>query len=280
MHRHHVFWRQKIVQYREYRFLHFAGIGRAADENEFALEGDRYDRARCSAMYCRVSLESGKVDDGELGIECLTFASFRFNEQMLNEERMPCVLGNYTNWQAMGPVSAAKKILDKNLAPLGVGAERIQQCVEIRRGHRLVVVPPDVFFDRWFADDEFVSGGAAGVNAGLDNKRAVFGQDAFATLDCLLNQACHRQVPMNLAQVCQSYVVDGAGGCLMSRRVHSSSSPSRPSCGELAEFCGISNLGRTIGGRLIRSNMGCGEEFWRFVKMGEIPRSRLDVQTD
>src|SRR3546814_19717730 len=68
----------------------------------------------------------------------------------------------------------------------------------MRRRHRGVVVPPDRPFGLRIADDELVPGGAAGVLAGLDDQRAVLGENALAAANRLLDKRGNSQIPAQL----------------------------------------------------------------------------------
>ena len=92
---------------------------------------------------------------------------------------MPCKFGHDANGQAVNAVGAAEQVLHEQLATLRVSLERVHQRIEVRRCHRLVVVPPDVFLDRWFTHHELVAGRTSGVDAGLNHERSVLGEEAF-----------------------------------------------------------------------------------------------------
>ena len=64
-------------------------------------------------------------------------------------------------------VGAADQVLHEQVLARRMGEEVGEQRVELRRRHRLVVVPPDVRLGVCVADDELVLGRAAGVLAGI-----------------------------------------------------------------------------------------------------------------
>ena len=59
-----------------------------------------------------------------------------------------------------------------------------------------LIVPPDGVLGLGVADDELVLGRAAGVLAGLDDQRAVLGEQALAAADRLLDQRRGAEVPV------------------------------------------------------------------------------------
>ena len=125
----------------------------------------------------------GQIDDREFRIEALQLFRRRADQQLVHEQRVPGIFGDDAHRQAMGEVGAAEQILGEQLAALRVGHHVGIERIEMRRAHRLVVVPPDLVFGGRIAHDEFVGGRTAGVLAGEDDQRAVLGDMAFAARD-------------------------------------------------------------------------------------------------
>ena len=65
MHRHDALGRQDVVHDREDGLLHLAGIGRAADQDDFFGEVDRDHRFGGRAMLLRIGAEVRQIDDRE-----------------------------------------------------------------------------------------------------------------------------------------------------------------------------------------------------------------------
>ena len=69
MHRHHTLAGQDVVEEGEDRLLVLACVFRVADQDQFPFEIQRDDRVRVRARTLGIGLETGTVDDGELGYE-------------------------------------------------------------------------------------------------------------------------------------------------------------------------------------------------------------------
>ena len=91
-------------------------------------------------------------------------------------------------------VGAADQVLDEEILAGRMRQEVGEQRVELRRRHRLVVVPPDMRLGVLVADDELVLGRAAGVLAGLGDQRAMGGQPGFAAADRLFAERCRTEI--------------------------------------------------------------------------------------
>jgi len=118
-------------------------------------------------------------------------------------------------------ISAGEAVLNKDVAALEVAEDTGEQHVEGIGGEGAVVIaPPDPFFGRGFADDEFVGGGAGGVFAGVDDEGAFLGDPAFAAEDGFLIESGSGEVPVDALEVVEAVVVDavdggGGGGVLL-----------------------------------------------------------------
>ncbi len=97
----------------------------------------------------------------------------RADQQVADEQRVPGVFGEDARLDAEGRVGAAVEILGEQRLALGVGEEVGEQGVEMLDRHRGVVVPPDDRIGVGVADDELVLRAAAGVDAGVGDKRSV-----------------------------------------------------------------------------------------------------------
>ena len=185
MHGHDALGRQQVVQHREDRLLVFAGIGRAADENEAVgqIAGD--DGFRTHTVTGRIGLEARQVDDGELLFETRQFFPLRTDQQIADEQRMPGKFGDDACRQSIFLIGTADQILHVKRLAGGMGQHVLAQQLEIFRRKRLVVVPPDGVLGGRVADDEFVLRRTARVLAGDGAQRAIDGQFGLAIADRL-----------------------------------------------------------------------------------------------
>ena len=67
VHRHHAFGRQVIVERREHRLLHLAGIEAAADQDHALGQVERDHGLAAHAVLLRIGLEGRQAEDGEVG---------------------------------------------------------------------------------------------------------------------------------------------------------------------------------------------------------------------
>ena len=163
MHGHHAFFRQQIIQHREHGLLDFTRILRAADEDEAICEIDGNHSLALRPMSRRVCLEGWQIDNGKARREI----SFRWRDQeMLDEQGVPCVFADHAGWQFMQGIGAANQILNEQLPVAGLHQKVTLQGLELRAAHGLGVVPPDGVFRCRITHEEFVVGAAAGVRAG------------------------------------------------------------------------------------------------------------------
>jgi hypothetical protein len=208
MHRHHAPGRQDVVEIGEDRLLHLARIGRAGDENDLFREIDRDQRLAAAAVALRVSAERRQVHDRQIGDEIGEFGVRGTNQQVADEQRMPGVFGDDARVDAVGRIGAAVEILDEQILALRgfpeIGVER----VELRGGHRAVVVPPHGVFGGGVADDELVLGGAAGVHARLGDDGAAGGQHRLVAAQGFLIELRRLEIVGDMLQAGQAECVD------------------------------------------------------------------------
>ena len=196
VHRHDALARQDVVEDGENALLDFTGIGGVADQDQFFLEGNRDHGFGAAPVALGVRLEGRAVDDGEVGLERLDLVQLGPAQHVVDEQGVPCQLGDDAHIQAMGRIGAAEQVVDEILAALHVFEHIRMQAVESVGRHRFVVFPPDGIFDRRLANDEFVVGRAAGVLAGGHEERAAVTDFAFAACNGFLYQGCELQIVM------------------------------------------------------------------------------------
>ena len=183
VHGHDALRRQNIIQEAEHRFFHFAGIARAADENDLAGQVDRYDCFAAAAVPLRIGLERRQIDDCHLRLEGGEFVRRGANEQVTNEKRVPSIFGEDPDIDPMRRVGAAVKVLNEQALAPRMRNEVGAQAVELRPAQGIRIVPPDGVFRVGVPDNEFVHGGSAGVNTGLGNESSAFGDLRLVALE-------------------------------------------------------------------------------------------------
>jgi len=97
---------------------------------------------------------------------------------------VPCQLCNDAYIEAVRRVCATEKILHIDLATLHMGQHIGIQNVELVRGHRRVVFPPNLVFHTGCANDKFVLWRPARVFASCDKESAALAFYTFAFGDC------------------------------------------------------------------------------------------------
>ena len=95
MHRHDARLRQQEIQECEYRFLHFAGIGSAANEHDLACEIAGNNRLGAAAMTFWMRTEAWQVENGHFGKIGLQRVAVRADQQVADEERVPGIFGDH-----------------------------------------------------------------------------------------------------------------------------------------------------------------------------------------
>ena len=194
VHRHDATGRQQIIERREHRLLHFAGIGRAADQHDHPRQVDGDDGFGGSAMPRRIGAEGRQVDDRHLRHEAWKIRGSRPDQQVADEQRVPGIFGDDAGLQAVCRVGAADEILHEQVAVCRMRQEIRVQPLESLRRHRLVVVPPHRRRGVFVADDELVLGRAAGVAARIGDQGAVGGESRLAPGDRFLVEFGRRKI--------------------------------------------------------------------------------------
>ena len=212
VHRHHAFARQDVVQQGKDRFLVFTCVFSAADQDDLLVKVQRDHRTRATAVFLRVGLEAGAVDDGELGRKRVQFFARGAAQQVADEQAMPCEFGHHTHVQTVFGVGAAKQVLNEIITALHVLQHVVIQLVERGGLHRFVVFPPDAVFDRGGANNKFVLGRTPGVLTGGNEERAPLTQSAFFAFQGRLNQGGLHEVIIDLAQPCDSLIFQALRG--------------------------------------------------------------------
>lgn len=204
MHRHDALRRQQVVQHREDRLLHLAGVGRAADEDDAIGQVAGNDGFGAAAMAGRIGAEARQIDDGQLRQETFQGVTLGTNQQIADEERVPGEFGHYPRWQGVIRVGAADQVLNEKIAAFRMGQHVLMQHGEMFRRHRLVVVPPDLAVGIAVADDELVLGRTAGVLTGQRTKCTICCQLRLAATDRLFIKSRFQEVVANAGSLPQA----------------------------------------------------------------------------
>ncbi len=210
VHRHHALFRQDVVEQRKDRFFVLAGIGGIADQNQLLVEVQRDDGFRTAAVFRRVGLEAGAVDDGEIGHEAGQFRGLGAPQQVADEKPVPCQFRHDPHIKAQRRISAAIEVLNEIVLAFHMLQHIGMKPVKGFGLHRLVVFPPDGVFHRGGAYDVLVLGRAAGMRAGRDQESAAKAKLAFTALQGRLDQRRFKQVIVNLAEARDPLVFETA----------------------------------------------------------------------
>jgi hypothetical protein len=184
MHRQDVPQRQQVVQDREDRLLHLAGVTAAADEHEFLREIHRDHDVGVGAVALGIRLKLGEsmtVNSGTCGDDALVSGMNMWRTKRLCHANSVMIRTASRHFDRR-----RHSVLTNNSLPASEAMNSMQD-VEVRRLHRPVhLAPRDQRFARRFADGELVVRGAAGVLSGSARQRA-FGRDhGLVTPDRLL----------------------------------------------------------------------------------------------
>ncbi len=120
---------------------------------------------------------------------------------------MPGQFGKYTGFDTVFRVGAAVKVLDIELPALGVIKKVLMQEIELRRCQLAVLFPPNGLLGVLVADDEFIFGAAAGVDAGFGAQRPTLDQLGFMVRERVLVKRWRGQVPMDGRKVLKAEFV-------------------------------------------------------------------------
>jgi hypothetical protein len=110
--------RQKIIQNREHRFLHLAGVRRAADQHHAGREIAGDHRLRSRPMPLPIGLQARQIENCEARRKIRVVLGPRFDHQMADEQGMPGIFADHPHRQAVGGVGAGIEVLYEQLAPL------------------------------------------------------------------------------------------------------------------------------------------------------------------
>ena len=148
--------RHQVVHDRENRLLDLACVTRAADQYHLAREVDQNERAAARAVTGGFGAELGRVDHRELRREIARRLVGR-QEQVAREERMPSVLRDDPDRQAVARIGAHVRIHNVDVALAQIGADSLQECVEMGGVDRTVgFAPVNVMLAACFANEKFI----------------------------------------------------------------------------------------------------------------------------
>ena len=199
VHGHDVLARQDVVEDREHRLLHLAGVGGAADQNDAAGEVEGDHGLAAGAVTGRIGLEVRGMQDGELRHEILQVSGQGLDQQMAQEQVVPGMLVHHAHVQPVLGIGARIQVSHEQFLAAQIFGDFFLEPGESVLRHLGVVGPPDIGFRTGLADDVLVLGGTAGVLPGLDDERAADGHHAFAAAHRFLEQDGGVQVPVHRA---------------------------------------------------------------------------------
>ena len=228
VHRHHALRRQIEIQRGEDRLLHFAGIGRVADQDDLLAEVDRDDRVGAHAMALGIGLERRQVDDREFGDEILELRTHRTDQQLTNEQRMPGQLGVDAGFYPVFRVGAAVEILREQGLAARMRDEIVVEQLEVGLGDLAIAVPPDGVLGQRVDDGVLILGRATGMHAGLRADRAALDQRRLPCCDGVLIERRRGQIPMHRAQPLEAEFIGAVGAVPQTRFLHESPSTTHP----------------------------------------------------
>ena len=226
MHRHDVLRRQIEIEGGEYRLLHLARIGRAADQYDLAreIDGDHRVGAFAAAVALGVGLERREVEDGEFGNETGELGLLGADQQLADEERVPGEFGINAGLDPVFRVGAAIEVLREEFFAFGMLDEVGKQIVEVLFRHFAIAVPPNRIAGEIVDDGMLILRATAGVMAGLGAKRAACDQRRFARRDRVLIKCRLGQVPAYLGQIFEAEFVGAIGAVPYTLLLHANSS--------------------------------------------------------
>ena len=127
------------------------------------------------------------------------FGRVRPDEELADKEGVPGVLGDDADGQSVGRVSAAEKVLNKQVASAHVFEDPIKQGLKPYRREGLVHFSPvDQGVGHFIVDCELVFGAAAGARCRVCHQGAVCSQAAFSAHQRALNELRNWHVYMHL----------------------------------------------------------------------------------
>ena len=220
MHRHHAFGRQIVVERREHRLLHLAGIEAAADQDHALGEIERDHGFGAHAVALRIGLEGRQAEDGEIRHVGGKLARLGADQQRADEQRVPGQLGEDARLDAVLRIGAAIEVLREKLLALGVIEEVVEQNVELLGRELAVLLPPDGLLGLRVADDEFVLRRTAGVDAGLGAERAAFNDMAFIRGEREFVELLGGKIPVDRCEVLEAEFLGAVSAVPQTRLLH------------------------------------------------------------
>src|SRR5262249_25928382 len=126
-------------------------------------------------------------------------------EEGAGEQVVPGDLSDDPDRQAVVRIRASVAILYCDVTTLEVGCHTREQRVEFLLGYRPIAASPaDFSLGSLFLDEELALRRAAGVDAGLDYKRAGRGQQPFTVSKRHFVEVWNRQIPIDISEVLEA----------------------------------------------------------------------------
>src|SRR5690606_29030360 len=110
VHRHDAFGRQEVIEQAEYAFLHLAGIGRAADEDQLLAVIDGNHRLAAATVPRGIGAEAWQVDYRIFGREMSQLVGARAHQHGADEQVVPGELVNDAHVDAVLRLRAAEQV--------------------------------------------------------------------------------------------------------------------------------------------------------------------------
>ena len=106
---------EEVVEDREYRLLHLAGVARTADQGRSLPEVDHHERSRLGGVRRRVGVEFRGVEDGPGGVEAGEIGGGRTQEHVVDEQRVPGVRRHEADAEAMVRIRPGEEVAYEEL---------------------------------------------------------------------------------------------------------------------------------------------------------------------
>src|SRR6185312_6949538 len=124
----------------------------------------------------RVSLKMRSMEDDVVWLEIFELGRRRADEHVPGEQGVPRARGNQAHLEAGLGIGPGIEVLGKQLLPLQIGLHAPLQSLEPLGGEALVdLAPPNLLGTFSLIHNELVLSGAAGMNTGLHDQRAISG---------------------------------------------------------------------------------------------------------
>ena len=221
MHRHHAERRQDPVHHAEDAFLDLAGVVAPGDQHCLARDIDHHADFALGAVGFGNRMKIGRLDDGPFRLEVGVVLGRGLDEHVAGEQAVPGIFGNDPDRQAVGRVGAAIAILNECFLALEVIHHAGVDDIELVGADRLIDrTPPDVVLDRVVLDHEFILGRAAGIFAGLGDKRAIDRQLAFAAAQAGFVELRGTLIPVERTHAREAMIVYAKAAFVRSELIH------------------------------------------------------------